>query len=116
MIVDSRVKEGFYHRSGETALVKCTVSAYCPCEICCGECADGVTASGKPAKGFLVAAPKCVPFGTELLIPGYRNNKRVSVRDRGGAITGNKIDLLFPTHQEALNWGRQERIVQVWYE
>lgn len=80
------------------------VTAYCPCERCCGKWADGVTASGhviQPGDKF-VAAPKSIPFGTMLDIPGYGC---VPVLDRGGAIKGNRIDCYFPTHQEALNWG-----------
>jgi len=87
------------------------VSAYCPCEKCCGSFADGVTASGAPAEGFLVAAPPNIPFGTLLSIPGYAGGRPVEVKDRGGAIKGNKLDLLFPTHQAALNFGRQELMV-----
>lgn len=83
------------------------VSAYCPCKQCCGRYADGITASGKPAVGFFVAAPPNVPFGTLLSIPGYNEGLPVPVLDRGGAIVGNKLDVFFPTHQEALNWGRQ---------
>ncbi len=83
------------------------VTAYCPCELCCGEYADGLTASGRLAEGFLVAAPLDMPFGTLLRIPGYNNGDPVPVLDRGGAIKGNRLDLLFPTHIKALRWGRQ---------
>jgi len=86
------------------------VSAYCPCEKCCGK-ADGYTASGVPAVGKIVAAPKGVAFGTVLDIPGY--SPRAVVQDRGGAITGNKLDVLMETHQEALNWGRQYLKVRI---
>lgn len=85
------------------------VSAYCPCEICCGRWADGVTASGhviQPGDKF-VASPKNVPFGTMFTVPGYNNGKPVPASDRGGAIKGNRFDVFFPTHQEALNWGVQ---------
>ena len=78
------------------------VTAYCPCEKCCGRFSDGITASGAPAKGKLIAAPKSIPFGTWIDIEGYGY---AEVLDRGGAIKGNRLDLLFPTHQEALNWG-----------
>jgi 3D (Asp-Asp-Asp) domain-containing protein len=84
------------------------VTAYCPCPKCCGKYGWGYrTASGhKIKKGDrLVAADRSVPFGTLLLIPGYNNNKPVPVLDRGGAIKGNRIDVYFDTHQEALNWG-----------
>ena len=91
--------------------VEMNVSAYCICSECCGEWADGITASGKPAEGKLIAAPRNYSFGTVMEVPGYG---RAIVEDRGGAIKGNKIDLLFPTHQEALVWGRQYITVKVY--
>lgn len=84
------------------------ISAYCPCELCCGKWADGYTASGVPAVGKIVAAPPDVPFGTFLWIPGYGT---AVVQDRGGAITGNRLDVLFATHQEAVDWGVQDLMV-----
>ena len=98
-------------------LVEMNVSAYCPCEKCCGEFADGITASGEPAEGKLIAAPKKYSFGTKMSVPGYGT---AFVEDRGGAIKGNKIDLLFTDkdgvsgHQRALNWGRQYLTVKVY--
>jgi len=88
------------------ALVMSTrnVSAYGTCESCWGEWADGITASRKPATGKLIAAPRNYALGTVREVPGHG---RAVVQDRGGAIKGNKIDLLFSTHQEALNFGRQ---------
>ncbi len=85
------------------------ISAYCPCEICCGKWADGYTASGRPAKGKIVAAPPEIPFGTVLVIPGY---DEATVWDRGGAITGNRLDILFATHEEAKQWGVQYLMVK----
>lgn len=85
------------------------VTAYCPCEICCGKWADGQTASGywiQPGDRF-VAAPKHIPFGTKMIIPGYNNDKPVEVKDRGGAITVSRLDVYFDDHQEALIWGVQ---------
>ncbi len=89
------------------------VTAYCPNFCCCGEWADGITASGSKAEGFFVAAPPSFPFGTLIQIPGYNQGYPVPVLDRGGAIKGNKLDVFFPTHQEALNWGRQYLKVRV---
>jgi len=80
------------------------VTAYCPCEKCCGRFADGITASGhviKPGDRF-VAASKDMKFGTMVTIPGYG---KVLVEDRGGSITDGRLDVYFDTHQEALNWG-----------
>lgn len=87
-------------------VVTMNVSAYCPCAECCGKWADGVTASGhkiQPGDKF-VAADKRYPFGTIMNVPGYG---RVPVLDRGGAIKGNKLDVFFHSHKEALRWGRQ---------
>lgn len=87
------------------------VTAYCPCTKCCGPKAQGITASGKRVShnhGLFVAADtRLLPFNTQLKIPGYANGQTVPVLDRGGAIKGHKLDLFFPTHKEALKWGRQ---------
>jgi len=80
------------------------VTAYCPCRRCCGPRACGITASGKPAVGQIAAAPPEIPFGTVLDVPGYG---RALVADRGAAIQGRRLDLLFPTHAEALAWGKR---------
>lgn len=81
------------------------VTGYCPCKLCCGPKAHGVTASGRSAKGKL-AACNCLPFGTWVTVPGYG---RCQVLDRGGkeALAGKRIDLLFPTHRAAKLWGRK---------
>lgn len=64
-----------------------------------------------PTAGRTVAVdPNVIPYGAEIKIDG------VGVRiaeDCGGAIKGNRIDLLFDTHQEALEWGRQTRKVTI---
>ena len=78
------------------------VTAYCPCRRCCGPHARGITASGTRADHRLVAGPPSMPFGQVLEIPGYG---RVRCEDRGGAIKGQRLDVLFPTHEQALAWG-----------
>ncbi len=96
-------------------VVKMFVTAYCACEKCCGRFANGLTANGykiMPGDRF-VAADKMYPFGTVMIVPGYKwanidNSLHPAiVLDRGGAIKGNHIDVYFDTHQEALNWGVQ---------
>ncbi len=83
------------------------VTAYCPCEKCCGKFADGITASGHIIQegDCFVAAPPWIPFGTRLSIPGYVGGLMVAVEDRGGAIVGNRLDVFFSDHNEALAWG-----------
>lgn len=84
-----------------------TVTAYCPCEVCCGRFSDGITASGhiiQPGDKFAAAPPE-VPYGTMLDIPGYGV---VPVLDRGGSIKGNRLDVFFSDHETALKWGAQK--------
>ena len=69
-----------------------------------------MTASGVPALGKIIAAPRQYPFGTRMHIPGYG---WATVQDRGGAISGARLDVLFPTHEAALQWGRKELMVTI---
>ena len=85
-------------------------SAYCPCEICCGK-TDGRTASGKMATAWhTVAAGKGYPIGTIIYIPALvdkPNGGWFVVEDRGGAISNEKMDVFFNTHEEAIQFGRK---------
>jgi len=71
------------------------VTAYTPGPESCGQWADGITASGSRADHPLVAAPPRFPFGTLVRVPGYAGGRWVKVEDRGGAIRGNRLDVLF---------------------
>lgn len=74
----------------------------------------GITASGTKAKeGTIAADTRLYPFGTIMYVPGYGYGR---VEDRGGAIRGEKIDLYFRTHQEALEWGRRHKRVKIWFQ
>jgi 3D (Asp-Asp-Asp) domain-containing protein len=84
------------------------VTAYCPCDICCGPKAMGITASGRPVvadHGRFVAADPVLPFGTRLVVPGYNGSSPVRVLDRGGAIRGRSLDVYFDSHERAREWG-----------
>ena len=90
------------------------VTAYCPCTECCGPQARGITASGRPVSangGRFVAAARDIPFGTLLIIPGYNDGRPAEVLDRGGAIKGDRLDVYFPTHEEARQWGVRRLVV-----
>ena len=97
---------------------ECVLTAYCPCEKCCGIWAknrpNGVvyTASGEVAQeGVTVAADWDVyPAGTVLYIEGMGE---YIVQDVGGAVNGNHIDVYFDTHEEAVNFGKQTAFVEV---
>lgn len=91
------------------------VTAYSPDARSCGKWADGITFSGKSVwtNGMqLVAADRRVlPIGSVISVPGYAGGRPVPVLDIGGAIKGNRLDVLFPTHAEARQWG--VRTIQV---
>lgn len=80
------------------------ITAYCACEECCGK-TDGITATGtKATAGRTIAVdPDIIPYGTEVIIGGHS----YIAEDCGGAIKGNRIDIYFNSHDEALEYGRQ---------
>lgn len=76
-----------------------------------------MTASGTPvatAQGAFVAAPPCMPFGTQLDIEGLGTHQ---VLDRGGAIKGNRLDIWMGYGdvglKNALTWGKRTVFVSV---
>ena len=87
------------------------VTAYCPCRICCGPNARGTTASGQRVsyhnRAFVAADTSLLPFYSEVIVPGYNHGRPVPVIDRGKMIIGHRLDVFFPTHQQAARWGRQ---------
>jgi 3D (Asp-Asp-Asp) domain-containing protein len=63
----------------------------------------------------MVAADRALmPFGTLVSVPGYHGGMPVPVLDRGGAIKGERLDVLLPTHAQALAWGKRTVEVTVW--
>lgn len=93
-----------------TGYMAFTATGYCPCSQCCGK-STGITASGAKAQaGVTVAMSSSYAFGTQVEIQGMGT---YTVQDRGGAIQGNKIDIFFNTHQEALNFGRRTVYLKV---
>ena len=85
------------------------LTAYCACRKCCGkdpgDFGYGVTASGAVVEaGRTIAVDSSViPLGSEIVIGGHT----YVAEDTGSAIKGNRIDIYFDTHQEALNFGVQ---------
>ena len=99
-------------------VMRMRVTAYCPCRRCCGKFSDGKTASGKTIwtnNGLFVAAPKWLPFGATVRVPGYADGAAVPVLDRGKAIVGDRLDIFFFSHEEARRWGSQDLDVEVIY-
>lgn len=80
------------------------LTAYCDCSYCCGK-TDGITATGtKATEGRTIAVdPSVIPYGSVVIING---NEYVA-EDCGGAIDGNRIDVFFYEHSDALEFGVQ---------
>lgn len=80
------------------------VTAYCGGKCCNGKWA-GQTASGAtPCEGRTCAAGKQYSFGTKIQLDGLGT---FVVEDRGGAITGNRIDIFMNDHNRANQFGRK---------
>ena len=86
------------------------LTAYCSCKKCCGKWADNrgsevVGAVGKVLNaGYSIAVdPNVIPYGSIVVI----NGKEYEAMDCGGAIKGNRIDVYFNSHEEALKFGVQ---------
>jgi 3D (Asp-Asp-Asp) domain-containing protein len=70
------------------------------------------TAQGHFLRHGLVAVdPEVIPLGTRLYIPGYGF---AIADDVGGSIKGNRIDLAFDSHGEAMQFGRQTVTVYIY--
>ncbi|CDD64934.1 nlpC/P60 family protein [Firmicutes bacterium CAG:882] len=80
-----------------------TITAYCGCEKCCGK-NDRITATGAYAiEGVTIAVdPAVIPYGSLVDIEGIGT---FIAEDCGGAIKGNKIDIYFERHEDALRFG-----------
>lgn len=94
------------------------VTGYSPDARSCGKWADGKTCSMHSvwtnASKLVAADTRLLPLGSMVSVPGYHDGEIVPVLDRGGAIKGKRLDLLYPTHKQARQWGRQFVDVVIW--
>lgn len=87
------------------------LTAYCDCSLCCGKWSDnrpnGIVygSIGEELKeDYSIAVdPDVIPYRTEVIINGHT----YKAQDCGGAIKGNRIDVYFENHIDALNFGVQ---------
>ncbi len=103
-------------RPAKTLMMK--VTAYSPDHRSCGHFADGKTASLHSVETnnmkLVAADSRILPLGSMITVPGYDSDAIVPVLDRGGAIKGHRLDVLFPTHRVARKWGVRTLPVTVW--
>lgn len=95
-----------------------TVTAYSPDHRSCGKYADGITASGMSVwtngMNLVAADPRVLPRHSLITVPGYADDAVVPVLDVGGAIKGRRLDVLYPSHAVATQWGVRRLEIIVW--
>ena len=79
------------------------ITHYCPCSICCGPWANGITATGVTAvtNHTIAVDPTQIPYGSQVVI----NGQVYVAEDCGGAIKTNCIDIYVASHQEGEDKG-----------
>lgn len=74
------------------------ITHYCPCSICCGPWANGITSTGVTAttNHTIAVDPTQIPYGSQVVI----NGQVYVAEDCGGAIKTNCIDIYVASHEE----------------
>lgn len=80
------------------------ITHYCPCSICCGPWANGITSTGVTAitNRTVAVDPTIIPYGSKLVI----NGQVYVAEDCGGAIKGKRIDIYVGSHTEGNQKGK----------
>ncbi len=99
--------------------INVSATAYCTCVQCTGTHGRGITSTGKtavPGDGtrdnphLIAVDPAVIPMESLLYIESIGYGRAV---DTGGAIRGNRIDILMEKHEEALRFGRRNLKVYI---
>lgn len=80
----------------------------------------GMTATGSMAgPGTVAVDPSVIPLGTKLYVEsmdGTASYGYATALDTGGAIKGNRIDLWYPSNEEAMEFGRRPVKVYILFD
>lgn len=98
--------------------IEAVVTAYSPMDNVSGICADfnpSVTSTGTtPQRGTMAVDPARIPYGTQIVIPGYG---LAIAEDTGGALRRDKkntrLDIVQPTYKDAIKWGCKRMTVYI---
>ncbi|WP_416829547.1 ubiquitin-like domain-containing protein [Ectobacillus polymachus] len=86
-------------------------TAYSPyCDGCEGVSAGGYNYLENPYMKLIAVDPRMIPLGTRVWVEGYGY---AIAGDTGGAIKGNRIDVLMPTEQAVNDWGRKRVKIRI---
>lgn len=96
-------------QAGATYTMEAT--AYTPyCAGCSGITATGINVRANPNMKVVAVDPRVIPLGSRVWVSGYGE---AIAGDTGGAIKGNRIDLLHPNKKSAYQFGRRTVTVKV---
>lgn len=124
VVVDENepIQEPIIEQPKRISLGEFKLTAYCSCRKCCGFWANGrpldengndvvIGANGERlCQGVSVAVdPAIIPYDSKVYIDG----KEYIAHDCGGAIKGNRIDVYFDNHEDALDFGVKYANVEV---
>ena len=122
LVVVVEEKEPVPEQPKRISLGEFKLTAYCSCVKCCGFWAYGrpldengndivIGASGERLyQGVSIAVdPAVIPYDSKVYIDG----KEYIAHDCGGAIKGNRIDVYFDNHKDALDFGVRYANVEV---
>lgn len=116
IVIETKKEEIAIPEIKKESLGEFKLTAYCSCEKCCGKWAlnrpkdengkdivYGSTGTILVAGTSIAVDPSVIPYGSQVEINGHT----YTAHDTGGAIKGNRIDVYFDNHQDALNFGVQ---------
>lgn len=95
---------------GGKLLGEFTITGYCGCNECCGNTDTDVLTFTEttPISGHTAAAdPSVIPLHSQI----YLDGTLYVVEDTGSNIKGQRIDIYFDTHTEAVNFGKKQKKV-----
>ena len=108
-VVTASVSRSNEPASGKEFYVEAT--AYTPyCAGCSGISAAGINLRSNPNLKLVAVDPSVIPLGSKVWVEGYGY---AVAGDTGGAIKGNKIDILVQTNAQASSWGRKKVRIKV---
>jgi 3D (Asp-Asp-Asp) domain-containing protein len=97
--------------------IDAVVTAYCPCRLCCGPRAQGITSTGQDARTSGCAVdPRHISYGSRVRIPGIGWR---TADDTGSAMRedGEKgiihIDVRMQSHEQALRFGVRRTTIRI---
>ena len=122
-LAEIRRKKAEAERIAQTEQAKRTIAveasfytAYCP-EGCTGRTATGIDVSNTQFSGgrrIIAVDPRIIPLGTTgTMTLSSGQSFAVIAADTGGAIRGNKIDVLVASESEARRLGRQGAVLTI---